>query len=194
MSDYTINATAGSLLGFLHEGPKTGWDLITVAQRRIGEFWSITQSQVYRELHAMAKAGLVEAGARGVRDRQPFTITDQGRAAFQDWVLQDPGRELIRYPLLITILFGRHLPAGRLAEIVTEHEEMHAARLATYRAIEAGIPESGSSRNPYSLATLHYGIAYEEATLQWFRELPERISGSAETIGQATPGEEPTVS
>ncbi len=57
---------------------------------------------------------------------------------------------------------------------------MHATRLAAYRAIEAGIPESGRPPNPYSLATLRYGIAYEEATLQWFRELPERIRGDAD--------------
>ena len=62
MAGYTVNATGGSLLGFLHERPMTGWDLVTVAQQRIGNFWSLTQSQVYRELNAMAGAGLVEAG------------------------------------------------------------------------------------------------------------------------------------
>ena len=33
-----LNATAASLLGFLHEGPKTGWDLVVTAQERIGKF------------------------------------------------------------------------------------------------------------------------------------------------------------
>ncbi|MBM0238750.1 PadR family transcriptional regulator [Micromonospora sp. ATA32] len=70
-----LNATAASLLGFLHDGPMTGWDLVTVAEQRIGAFWSLTQSQVYRELTAMAAAGLVRAGERGPRDRQPYEIT-----------------------------------------------------------------------------------------------------------------------
>ncbi len=52
-----LNATAASLLGFLHEGPKTGWDLVATAQDRIGKFWSVTTSQVYRELAAMEAAG-----------------------------------------------------------------------------------------------------------------------------------------
>jgi len=33
----------------------TGWDLVAVAQQRIGNFWTLTQSQVYRELTAMAR-------------------------------------------------------------------------------------------------------------------------------------------
>ncbi|MDQ3653892.1 MAG: PadR family transcriptional regulator [Chloroflexota bacterium] len=182
MSGYTVNATGGSLLGFLHERPMTGWDLVTVAQQRIGNFWSLTQSQVYRELNAMAQAGLVEAGERGSRDRQPFAITDAGRAAFSDWVLQGPGKEVIRFPLLITIMFGEHVPTERLAEIVASHEKMHAERLANFRAIEASIPESSRPLDPYSLATLHFGIRYEEAVLEWFRELPEGIRGDATAI------------
>lgn len=46
-----LNSTAASLLGFLHEGPMSGWDLVNLAQERIGDFWTITQSQVYRETH-----------------------------------------------------------------------------------------------------------------------------------------------
>ena len=41
-----VNPTAASLLGFLHDGPMSGWDLVNRAQERIGEFWSLTRSQV----------------------------------------------------------------------------------------------------------------------------------------------------
>ena len=57
-----LNATAASLLGFLHEGPMTGWDLVERAQERIGDFWTVTRSQVYRELAAMASDALIERG------------------------------------------------------------------------------------------------------------------------------------
>lgn len=179
MAGYTINATGGSLLGFLHEGPMTGWDLVTVAQQRIGNFWSVTQSQVYRELNAMAQAGLVAAGERGTRDRQPFAITDEGRAAFNVWVLQGPGKEVIRFPLLVTIMFGEHVPQERLAEFVARHQAMHAARLAKDLALLETLPQSFQDDNPFVMATIRFGMLYEEAALQWFRELPERIRGNA---------------
>lgn len=191
MADYTINATAGSLLGFLHERPMTGWDLVALAQQRIGNYWSLTQSQVYRELNSMAHAGLVEAGERGSRDRQPFTITNEGRAAFRDWVLREPGREIIRFPLLVTIMFGQHVPVELLAEFVANHETMHAERLAKDHALMASLPQSFQDENPFVMATIRFGIGYEEGALRWFRELPERIRGASAATSQVSAGNDP---
>ncbi|HEY2947420.1 MAG TPA: PadR family transcriptional regulator [Micromonosporaceae bacterium] len=173
MGAHPLNATAASLLGFLHDGPLTGWDLVAVAERRIGDFWSLTQSQVYRELAAMADAGLVEAGERGRRDRRPYTITPAGRAAFAAWVDREPGPETIRFPLLLTVLFGRHVDAERLATFVARHRTVHAERLAGYERDRTG----PATADPYSAATLEFGIAYERAVLAWFDALPEDVRG-----------------
>ncbi|MPZ64873.1 MAG: PadR family transcriptional regulator [Pseudonocardiaceae bacterium] len=171
MSGPQLNATAASLLGFLHEGPMTGWDLVTVAQQRIGNFWTLTQSQVYRELAAMAKAGLVEAGPPGRRDRKPYSITATGRAAFAEWIDQDPGLEQIRVPLLLTIMFAAHLPTERLASMVTAHRAVHAERLARYEQHRADMRDAPAT-DSYRLATLEFGLHYERAVLDWFDELP----------------------
>jgi DNA-binding PadR family transcriptional regulator len=172
-----LNATAASLLGFLHDGPRTGWDLVEVAGAEIGDFWSLTQSQVYRELAAMAAAGLVEAGERGPRDRRPYTITDAGRRAFAQWAAREPGAEIIRFPLLLTVLFGRHLPPERLAEVVANHRAVHAQRLAAYEQVKNALPAEAEAAEPYRLATLHFGLLYERAVLDWFDQLPEAIRG-----------------
>lgn len=169
-----LNATAASLLGFLHEGPKTGWDLVVTAQERIGKFWSITTSQVYRELAAMERAGLVEAGEVGPRDRKPFALTASGRAAFAEWIEREPGPENIRYPLLLTVAFGRHLPPGRLAEMLAVHRAAHERRLADYERAAAE-----HCADPYSSATLDFGIVYERAVLEWFGRV-------ADTLGPAS--------
>src|SRR5919106_2822334 len=86
-----LTPTAASLLGFLHDGPMSGWDLVARAEERIGEFWSLTRSQVYRELARMADEGLAEAGEPGSRARKVYEITDRGRTAFADWVSRPPG-------------------------------------------------------------------------------------------------------
>jgi len=171
-SERPLNSTAAALLGLLHDGPMTGWDLLATAQLVIGDFWALNQSQVYRELSAMAGAGLVEAGDPGPRDRRPYTITDAGRAAFAAWVRRGPGAETVRFPLLLTIAFGRHLPPGRLAEIVAEHRARHRERLDGYVELAAGL-----GPDPYARATLDFGIAYERAVLDWFDGLPPEIRG-----------------
>lgn len=181
MPDRPLNATAASLLGFLHDGPLTGWDLVVTAEALIGDFWSLTQSQVYRELAAMAAEGLVTAGPRGRRDRRPYTITGAGRAAFAEWVEREPAPEIIRFPLLLTIAFGRRLPPGRLPAFIERHREIHERRLAGYRATKAALTEGGGEADPYALATLDFGLTYEAAVLTWFERLPRVIAGERGT-------------
>ncbi len=185
-SDRRPNATAASLLGFLHWGPMSGWDLAVAAEHVIGDFWSLTRSQVYRELAWMAEAGLIEKGERGSRERQPYTLTDAGRAAFEAWAHADPGAETIRFPLLLKISFGRHIPAARLAAFVRSHREMHAGRLAEYETHMAEAPDEG--RDAYREATLAFGIAYERAVLAWFDSLPPEIGGASGGDAEGRPG------
>lgn len=177
MTNYKPNATAASLLGFLHERPMSGWDLVSTAQQRIGDFWSLTPSQVYRELATMAKARLIEAGPRGQRERQPYMLTDAGREAFHHWVMQDPDKETIRFPLLLTVLFGDHLPPERLASYLAEHRILHMERLTAYEQEYAQLPKDDLERHRFSLATLEFGIAYERAVLDWFDHLPKMTHG-----------------
>ncbi|WP_017558952.1 PadR family transcriptional regulator [Nocardiopsis baichengensis] len=166
-----LNNTAASLLGFLHERPMTGWDLVAAAEQLMGDFWSITRSQVYRELSTMARAGLVEEGERGKRDRRPYAITEAGRTAFADWSAAMPGEEAVRFPLLLMLTLGRHIPRDHLTAAVEHHRALHAERLAEYEGQAEGMSD------PYAAATLSFGIHYERAVLAWFDDLPEEITG-----------------
>lgn len=168
-----LNPTAASLLGFLHDGPQTGWDLVAAAELRIGAFWTLTRSQVYRELAAMADAGLVVAGEPGPRDRRPHSLTDAGRKAFAAWLEAGPGAETIRMPMLLTVTFGRHLEPGRRAEIIVADRQRHQRRLVAYRDLSAAL----EGTDPYAEATIAFGVAYEEAALAWFDALPSEITG-----------------
>ncbi len=169
-----LNATSAALLGLLHEGPRTGWDLVQLAQERIGNFWTLTQSQVYRELAAMVASDLVAAGRPGLRDRKLHTITEDGRRRFARWLERDPATDQIRIPLLLTLAFAEHLPPRRLQEILTASRAEHAQRLATYEAARAAIAALPAGAGPGAArrATLEYGLLHERAVLAWFDGLP----------------------
>lgn len=183
---HRLNATAASLLGFLHEGSMAGWDLAATAQRMIGNFWSLTPSQVYRELATMADAGLVRAGAPGARDRRPYTLTRAGRSAFRQWLDNEPGPENIRFPLLLTIAFGRHLPEEQLVRFVHRHRAEHARKLVEYERMQRAALDS-KHHDPYATATLDFGIAYERAALEWFEHLPPEIRGEGPWADHLSP-------
>lgn len=179
--DRRLNATAASLLGFLHWGEMSGWDLTVTAQHVIGDFWSLTRSQVYRELAWMAEAGLIEKGPRGSRERQPYALTDAGRVAFADWAEQEPEGETIRFPLLLKVSFGRYVPPERLARFIGEHRRVHEQRLAEYEAQWRIGAEVTEPRDVYREATLAFGLAYERAVLAWFDALSPSLTSDPST-------------
>ena len=175
-----VNATAASLLGFLHDGPLTGWDLVARAEQTIGPFWSLTKSQVYRELALMAEHALVTPGATGRRDARPYTITDAGRAAFAEWAARGPGEGTIRLPLLLFVTLGRHLRPGLLRDVLAEQRAHQAALLKQYLAARQAFdaaedPAEDLATDPHLLATLEYGITVARATLRWIDHLPPEI-------------------
>lgn len=182
-----LNATAASLLGFLHDGPRTGWDLVAMAEAAIGPFWSLTRSQVYRELARMAESGYVEAGDPGPRERRPYEITDAGRAAFLEWASREPGEEVIRFPLLLLIALGRHMPAGQLIPAVRHHRTLHAIRLQRLEGVMQAV-EAAEGADPFAVATMRFGLGYERAAVAWFDELPEEIRGT-EPWPEVPPGD-----
>jgi DNA-binding PadR family transcriptional regulator len=175
-----LNPTAASLLGFLHRRPMTGWELLRAVEISIGYFWNVTQSHVYREIRSLEEQGLVTAGPPGPRERRPLKITRAGRRAFQQWISKEPAQELIRFPLLVSVFFGDHLDPETLEQFADAHRRRHEERLAEYRRIvEVLTGEDCPTDSPFppetrrfALATVRFGMEFEEAALRWFAARP----------------------
>jgi DNA-binding PadR family transcriptional regulator len=163
-----LNATQGSLLGFLHGGPKTGWDLLREVEGGLARFWNVTPSHVYRELRTLEERKFIVAGPPGVRDRRPFTITTAGKKAFGAWISEEPGPEQIRFPLLVTLWFGRHLDGATLARFLQSSHVEHEERLRMYEGIAPSDPHTG--------AVVAFGIAYEKAVMDWLEHVGPTVS------------------
>jgi DNA-binding PadR family transcriptional regulator len=162
-----LNATAASLLGLLHRGPMTGWDLARLAETLIGDFWNVSQSQIYRELRTLEEAGLVEAGPAGPRDKKPYTITDKGHAAFTIWIQREPGPDIIRSPLLLMVFFGSHLDELHRQRFLAIQRLRHEQTLDQYRNILATLGDS----EPDLVNVLQFAVFHEEAFQRWFEWL-----------------------
>ena len=178
-----LNATQGSILGFLHDGPKTGWDLLQEVQAGLSRFWNVTPSHVYRELAALERQGLVVAGRPGVRDRRPFKVTAAGRRAFREWIAREPGAEQIRFPLLVTLWFGRHVDPEALDAFLDASRREHADRLRLYQGL--------APDDEHVAAVVGFGLAYERAVVAWLdgllAERTERTGLSRRGAGRPAP-------
>jgi DNA-binding PadR family transcriptional regulator len=170
MATLPLNATQGSLLGFLYDGPMTGWDLLQHVEGGLSRFWNITPSHVYRELRVLEARKLIRAGAPGARDRRPFTITAAGKRAFKRWIEQEPGPEQMRFPLLVTLWFGRHLDTATLDGFLAASRREHEQRLHLYQAVAKRLAPD----DPHTGAVVDFGIAYEQAVVGWLDNMRAR--------------------
>ncbi|MPZ62295.1 MAG: PadR family transcriptional regulator [Propionibacteriales bacterium] len=170
-----MNPTAASLLGLLDTcgGELTGGELVRVAQTRIGDFWTLTRSQVYRELTKLESQGYIQPGSPGPRDSRPYRITRSGRSTYRRWLVEELPGETVRIPILLAVAFGGVLPADELRDLLAAAHAEHTKRLARYRELYAELETAGV--DAYSLATLSFGIHHEQAVLHWFESLPPEI-------------------
>jgi DNA-binding PadR family transcriptional regulator len=161
-----VNSTAAALLGLLHVGPMTGGQLVAAATDRFGAFFSVTRSQVYRELPALTAAGLLRLGEQGPRASQQYVLTPAGKRAFRTWLAEDTGADSLRSPLVLRLLHSGSLPSEQRKELVRSGRETFAARLASARA--AARRES----DPYRRAVADFAVAHNRAVVKLLDAIP----------------------
>jgi DNA-binding PadR family transcriptional regulator len=169
MADTAINPTAAALLGLLHDGPMTGGQLMSSAQRRLGPYWSMTRSQVYRELPALAGAGYVKLGKPGPRSSQPYAITPAGKRAFARWLAEEPGRDAVRNPLALRVAFGRHQSGAQLKSAYEHAVAHHTSALNQAREAARELRREGDE---HGASALEFAVGYHKAALAWLKTAP----------------------
>ncbi|HEY0360260.1 MAG TPA: helix-turn-helix transcriptional regulator [Mycobacteriales bacterium] len=171
MAETGLNATAAALLGLLHEGQMTGGQLMAAAQSRLGPFWTMTRSQIYRELPGLAERGYVRAGKAGPRSSQPYSITAAGKRAFARWLGEPAGHDQLRNPLLLRAVFGEAAGPSRLADLYTAKTEEHTAGLASVRE---QLKQAKHDGDRYAQGALEFAVSYHRAVLKWLESAPGR--------------------
>jgi DNA-binding PadR family transcriptional regulator len=171
MAETGLNATAAALLGLLHEGQMTGGQLMAASQSRLGPFWTMTRSQIYRELPGLADRGYVRAGKAGPRSSQPYAVTAAGKKAFTRWLGEPAGRDQLRNPLLLRAVFGEAAGADRLAELYEAKKEEHTTALGQVRE---QLKEAKKNSDQFAQGALEFAVSYHRAVLKWLESAPGR--------------------
>lgn len=161
-----LNATAAALLGLLHDGPKTGGQLVSAAGERFGAFFSVTRSQVYRELPALAEAGLLKLGKQGPRSSQQYLITANGKKAFKTWLTTEPGPDHLRSPLILRLVHAGSLTAKQRAALVESAKGVYSAEQETHKLA------AKSAEDAYAKAVAEFALAHAKAVLKLLDSIP----------------------
>lgn len=175
-----------AILGFLRLEPTTGYLLRKRFEGSVGSFWSVTQSQIYRELHALERDGRIvgerEAGD-GKPDRLVYALSKRGEAELDAWLEAPVDPVHLRHPLLLKLVFAAEVKPKVLDRVLANYSEAIAATRGEY-ATRLSMKEIFSLARSKREATLwrlsiEHGLAWCDAELGWVekarRELrPER--------------------
>jgi DNA-binding PadR family transcriptional regulator len=76
------------VLGMVNLGHRTGYAVKRSVDRSTRFFWAASLAQVYPELAALEKSGYLVSteDPHGARPRKAYRLTDQGRAALDEWL------------------------------------------------------------------------------------------------------------
>jgi PadR family transcriptional regulator, regulatory protein AphA len=175
-----------AILGFLELDPTTGYSLKQRFEGSVGSFWSVTQSQIYRELHALEREGKVvakrEAGD-GAPDRKVYALTSAGREELQAW-LRAPLEPLqLRHPLLLKFVFASEVPPAELDAVLEGYETSLAATRAEYQGRLKAKEIFSLARSKREAAmwrlSIEHGLAWCDTELDWLRKTRRTLSKGA---------------
>jgi DNA-binding PadR family transcriptional regulator len=109
-------------LGLLAKEPASGYDLLKKFKQSMSQIWPATQSQLYGELNKLAASGLIEVSNVGPRGRKEYSITTEGRAELQRWIIAPEDGLVQRSPVLLRIsLLGEVTPSQAHEHVASLH-------------------------------------------------------------------------
>lgn len=172
-----------AILGFLSHQPMTGYELKKAFDRSIRHFWPANQSQIYRTLADLTGDGLVdmEVIEREERlDMKIYHVTPAGREELVRWLSTPLPIQDYREPFLIQVYFGNQIPDEKLIAVLEHERNELEGLLALYKSLygryQQQLKSQPDSRALFlSVSTLEYGIASNQAALEWLKSLIERV-------------------
>jgi DNA-binding PadR family transcriptional regulator len=180
----TLVSLRHAILGFLSLEPTSGYTLQQRFEGSVGSFWTATQSQIYRELHALEAQGHVEVEVQpsdGKPARKVYHLTPSGRAELTRWLEAPAPPVQLRDALQLRLCFAAEVAPATLDATLAGHQSELEARQAEYRARLGderifGLARSARERELWRLS-IENGLLWCEAQLTWVAAARERLSG-----------------
>jgi len=181
-----------ALLGLLAEKTMHGYELKSKFDDITGGFWQLNCGQVYATLVRLQREGLVErvpSSGPSQSERRVFRITEEGRAAFEDWMAYPVAQPRpLRDDLFLRLAFCNGVSLETIFRMINRQHDACMVQLQRIRK-RKGEPAPGPSGSSSVIRSLLMDAAefYVEAELRWLShiegELTEKWSKRQERQG-----------
>lgn len=159
------------ILGMLLNANLTGYDLKKCIEKGIGIFYRASFGSLYPCLKTLLKKRfvLVTEIPDGKRIKKYYTLTELGRSAFFEWLIQPMDLNSNGTSThLAKVYFFDKLGSEERDQQLLEFELNNVNYLRKLKLLEKEFTAAyDKDRDYYKLSTLYYGICIIEQTIQW---------------------------
>jgi len=171
-----------AILGLLNYSDMHGYRIKEHIEKNFGHMWSINFGQIYPNLKALEKEGLIDMleptpSENGGPHKKLYSITEKGIGEFARWLNEPPQKPmLIRDPFLLKFAFfgfGEEEQAIKiLDEQITIFEDQLKRRQISRKRWER--------QSVYVRLLSELGVNQNEMYLDWLRHARNEIANSLE--------------
>lgn len=171
-----------AILGLLNHKSMTGYEISTEFKSALNEFWSAKHSQIYPELKKLVDEGMAtfEVEISGnVLEKKVYTITEEGRRDFLQWLATDQPMEATPKDVFrLRVFFSDDLDKTTRIELLESHLAQHEQRLDYLRNILGkfeGVDDLIGNHLMGDYMVLTGAIMREEMSCQWVKKCIELL-------------------
>lgn len=171
MADLT--PTGRVILGMIHKGRRTGYDIKALVDRSTRFFWAASYGQIYPELKRLEEQGLIRASApEGGRRRTEYQLTAEGEAALREWITSTAELTYeVRDEGLLKFFFGDAVSPSEVRDQLDAMAARHQEIVDSLRELEPLVAPAEGEEPTFGYLTLLGGIEFHEGTVGWCRRM-----------------------
>ena len=176
-----LGPTAYVILGILHLGPHSGYDIKQLADLSTRHFWATSYGQIYPELKRLSKSGLIksEDASKGMRQRTLYHLTAKGKQTLHMWVSNPAIQSLeIRDEMLLKLFFA---DAMAKKETVAHLEAMRRRHQQVAAGLREHEPMVAEQPHRMKHEVMKFGIAFHDWSADWFGKLAKELETGKES-------------
>jgi DNA-binding PadR family transcriptional regulator len=152
-------------------GPSTSYDLKRAVGHSVGYFWPFPHAQLYSEPKRLTEKGLLAVSSEQEgRRRQTYSLTPEGRAVLQEWLVQPTTEQMqVRDVAELKLFFAELGTEDDVLALARDQVRQHENRIATYEGMMRRF--AGRDDVARRLVPLRLGLELERSALKFWQDL-----------------------
>lgn len=180
------NTTVYIILGLLNHEELSGYDIKKKIDYMISHFWEVGFGQIYPTLKTMEEEGLVlkqSGGNQKGPERKLYSITEEGQAVLQGWLVLPEAREYVKYEILLKLFFGSTVSVRENRERIEAFMSRHMLNLDRMKIFSDNLKQvmNEDEDHLYYYLTVLFGEEVYQAYINWSKKALAILEDSKET-------------